>query len=264
MFCEVCGVELPDDSLFCRKCGIPLGPANHSRNPQASRTFSNIGTVVFGSFALLSLVVSLAKGIVPIYLFEALLWGAIAWIWHRKKPANRVLNLAALVVGIAVVAGEGYMAGRRPGVPGATPQRSSGDLFDQLRAAQPGDVFDRISQTQPAVSSPNPIDEALSRAPTKETAQPQAAERKKPKRILPKGHITCSDEILYDRPEFSGDRLAVGTLEDRSIVSIEGEDSLHSDYLVRSATGVRGYVHQGCVTIEHTEEREGSMVGFGR
>jgi hypothetical protein len=40
------------------------------------------GTVVFAAFAVLSAIVCVVKGIVPLYAVEALLWAGLAVFWH--------------------------------------------------------------------------------------------------------------------------------------------------------------------------------------
>jgi hypothetical protein len=130
MFCAQFGTELPDDSQFCRKCGQPLTPtATTTTSPaaqgaavtptvaapsSATRSGSNFnfGTIAFAAFSLLSLVVCFVQGIVPIYIVESVIWGALAWYWHKKNPASQTANLIALLLAVAVAAGEGYSVGQ--------------------------------------------------------------------------------------------------------------------------------------------------------
>jgi hypothetical protein len=141
MFCMKCGTDLPDDALFCRKCGYsfsvtptkippivetPAGtdaPAVSHPAPTTGPTQSasvnaspNLGTIVFASFALLSLIVSFVKGIVPIFLVEAVLWGALALYWYKKKPTSQAATGVILLLAVAIAAGEGYLVGRQFGV----------------------------------------------------------------------------------------------------------------------------------------------------
>jgi hypothetical protein len=69
---------------------------------------------VFGGFSALSLIVSLAKGIVPIYLGEAALWAALAWYWHKKNPTNQLLNAGIVLLAVVVGAAQGFLIGRQP------------------------------------------------------------------------------------------------------------------------------------------------------
>src|SRR5271157_2599222 len=109
MFCGVCGSEFPDDFCFCPKCGrsvrtgalaggtqdVAVAPVPEAepdtKNQQTAPSAPvearfNYGTVVFAAFSVLSLLVCLAKGIVPIYLGESAFWAAVAWYWHKKSP----------------------------------------------------------------------------------------------------------------------------------------------------------------------------------
>jgi len=145
MFCTKCGTDLPDDAQFCLKCGHALtGPP--AKNVEAASvpdtvneppvtspattdapTVSpptepnpNIGTIVFAAFAVLSLVVSFAKGIVPIFIIEAGLWAGLAWYWHRKKPKSQAATAIVLLLALVVTAAEGYLVLRKFGGPSYT------------------------------------------------------------------------------------------------------------------------------------------------
>jgi len=141
VFCIKCGTDLPDDALFCRKCGFSF-PATSTRNPSTVATSAttdapavsyafptigpalpspattgpDLGTIVFAGFALLSVIVSFVKGIVPIFLVEAVLWSALALYWYRKKPTSQASTAIVLLLAVAVAAGEGYLVGRQFGV----------------------------------------------------------------------------------------------------------------------------------------------------
>jgi hypothetical protein len=139
--CQNCGTEQAEDSQFCRKCGVSLAPApatsatsetppptaesnqqNSAEVPQPcllaavsdekSNSSINFGAIVFASFSVLSLVVCLAKGIVPIYLAEACVWAAAAIYWHQKGIASPKANLIVLLLAVCVAAGEGYSLGK--------------------------------------------------------------------------------------------------------------------------------------------------------
>jgi len=99
MFCTKCGLELPDDSQFCRKCGFALAVAPSQPSPAPT---TKIVTFVFAAFAVLSLVVCFAKGIVPIYLAEAAVWAGLAWFWDKKSPSSKPLTGAILTFALIV------------------------------------------------------------------------------------------------------------------------------------------------------------------
>jgi len=72
----------------------------------------NLGTIVFAGFALLSLVAFFAKGLVPIFLAEAMLWACIAWYWQKRGLTSTNASLTVMLCAVAVAAGEGYLIGR--------------------------------------------------------------------------------------------------------------------------------------------------------
>lgn len=134
MFCGGCGSEFPDDFSFCPKCGrsvhtntLPEGPhavaappaleaEQDRKNPKSApsapvKARFNYGTVVFAAFSVLSLLICLAKGIVPIYLGESALWAAVAWYWHKKSPWSEAATGIVLLLAVGVAAGEGYLLG---------------------------------------------------------------------------------------------------------------------------------------------------------
>lgn len=77
----------------------------------ASPSKTNYGTVVFGGFAIVTLIVCAARGFVPIYAVEAAGWGALAW-YCRNKTLTEKANMAVLAVAVLVAALEGYSLGR--------------------------------------------------------------------------------------------------------------------------------------------------------
>lgn len=136
MFCGVCGSEFPDDFSFCPKCGrsvrasastretptVPVAPAPEVEQDTKAEIAAPLapakarfdyGTIVFAAFSGISLLICLAKGIVPIYLGESVLWAAVAWYWHKKSPWSETATGIVLLVAVGVAAGEGYVLGRQ-------------------------------------------------------------------------------------------------------------------------------------------------------
>jgi hypothetical protein len=81
-----------------------------------SRFNFNLGTAVFAALSVLSFVVCLAKGLVPIYFVESLLWATAAWYWNKKNITNSKANLIVLWLAIAIAAGVSYRIGYKAGL----------------------------------------------------------------------------------------------------------------------------------------------------
>jgi hypothetical protein len=90
-------------------------PSRTKRMSESSFNF-NVGTAVFAAFSVLSFVVCLARGLVPIYFVESVLWAAVAWYWKKKNITNSKANLVVLWLAIAIAAGESYSVGHKVGL----------------------------------------------------------------------------------------------------------------------------------------------------
>lgn len=129
MLCAACGKECPIDFSFCPHCGKPanlmastgdltrvdpvLQPASPTQaEPAISGTGGaaasaiKAGTVVFAAFSAISLVVSLVKGMVPIFLIESAGWAGLAWFWQSKKTHNQLARSTVAVLAAVVAVGE--------------------------------------------------------------------------------------------------------------------------------------------------------------
>lgn len=129
MVCRGCGKESADEFSFCPHCGkaFVAGPPviESPRSPQdvklvagvatkeptptagvATDRSNKIGTYVFGAFSVIALLVSLIKGIVPIYLVEAAVWAGAAWYWHRRKTHSELAKAIVIVFAALVAIGE--------------------------------------------------------------------------------------------------------------------------------------------------------------
>lgn len=122
MICGACNKVLTDGYAFCPHCGEAVkqpgqvtssdskvgDQSSHSTVSESQNKTgkAEIGTIVFGAFAVLSLIASIVKGIVPIYLLEAAGWAVAAWYWQRKRPRSEEAKAAVLALGILVAVGE--------------------------------------------------------------------------------------------------------------------------------------------------------------
>lgn len=92
--------------MYCQNCGAKLPENDPSQpNPASALRRYNAATIIFASLAVLSVLVSVVKGVVPLYLLYAAMWAVIAWHWHSKRPANSTALVLYLAVGMAGVAG---------------------------------------------------------------------------------------------------------------------------------------------------------------
>lgn len=61
---------------------------------------------MFAAFSALSLIVSIIKGIVPIYLLESAGWAGLAWYWQRKNTHSEMAKGIVIVFAVVVAVGE--------------------------------------------------------------------------------------------------------------------------------------------------------------
>ena len=129
MVCNVCDKDSADGFKFCPHCGNTFTPALSVNEPPipppevqsvtdtltdesepirdgVAGTAIRVGTLVFGAFAAISLLVSIVKGLVPIYLLEAAGWAGVAWYWQAKKTHSDFAKAVVVVIAILVGIGE--------------------------------------------------------------------------------------------------------------------------------------------------------------
>jgi hypothetical protein len=120
MVCNVCDKGSADEFKFCPHCGNAFAPSlsvNESpiHPPEVQSvtdtltdesepirdgvagTAIRVGTLVFGAFSAISLLVSIVKGLVPIYLLEAAGWAGVAWYWQAKKTHSDFAKAIVIV-----------------------------------------------------------------------------------------------------------------------------------------------------------------------
>jgi transcription elongation factor Elf1 len=127
--CPECGKESSIEFNYCPYCGEAFAPdpseieslSSSSRINKVTDKITDqiapkisvdtdktqeVGTYVFGAFSAISLLVSIMKGIVPIYLFEAAGWAGAAWYWHRKKTHSELAQSIVIAIALLVAIGE--------------------------------------------------------------------------------------------------------------------------------------------------------------
>jgi len=184
--------------------------SNAAGMPSTTVTTSlNLGTVVFVGFALLSLFVSLAEGVVPIYLVEAALWAGLAWYWDKKGSTSQSATLIILLCAMTVAAGEGYLVGRnsKAGVGSSDPYAEFGGSIGaspttKTTPGQSGLDMSRFQPLTPTAPS-NSIDRWLQEHPNPPAVTaPEHPKKAKPAPVL--GYATVlKEENIYMRCAFN-------------------------------------------------------------
>jgi hypothetical protein len=154
MVCGACGKESADEFSFCPYCGkaFVVGPpvielpgppqevntdtAVATEEPAPTEGVANersnkIGTYVFGAFSVLALLVSIIKGIVPIYLIESAVWAGAAWYWHSKKTHSELAKAIVIVLAALIAIGEVIQVVRQFNKPSTAPAYQSTDPFEK-------------------------------------------------------------------------------------------------------------------------------------
>jgi hypothetical protein len=148
MACNVCGKESAGNFKFCPHCGKAFDPkpsvieSSPSPSPEVhsvtdtltdeSQPFRDgvagtgirVGTLVFGAFSAISLLVSIVKGLVPIYLLEAVGWAGVAWYWQKKKTHSELTKAIVIVLAVLVAIGEVVHIASQPSSKSTAPTAS--------------------------------------------------------------------------------------------------------------------------------------------
>jgi hypothetical protein len=259
MVCHECRRETADGFSFCPHCGTALpawSPVVGSTTPPlevkaakevetgapaptssiASDGRNEIGTYVFGAFALTSLLVSLIKGVVPIYLLESTIWAGAAWYWHRAKTHSELRKAIVVVIAVLVAVGEVIHIA------------SQSDFQSERRPPAIPDY----SRTPPTIE--RPIITADAQAIANIQDPPLKAEPQSRKMTLPGLSATVScDVVAYDRDKYGdGDPKAIATLHEGDTVPYIGHVTVGDEDIIR-VHGRRGYV-SGCVDVKMSQE----------
>ncbi len=131
MVCGACGKQFSGEFSFCPYCGksLDVKPLAEIASPPVPvverQTFTDdsvnqpesvesplassgiqTGTIVFGAFSAISLVVSIVKGVVPIFLLEAAGWAGAAWYWQSRKTHSETAKAVVIVLAVLIAIGE--------------------------------------------------------------------------------------------------------------------------------------------------------------
>lgn len=148
MVCNSCSTEYSDTFKFCPQCGKAaesilatqpaIGPDRAEQKTSQNRIQS--GTVVLLTFAVISLIVSVVNGLVPIYLIEAAAWGGLAWYWQSRNEHSEAAKGIVVIAAVIVTIGEviHFTAVKQKPTPlAATLQTNNQPTFDQPKPISP-------------------------------------------------------------------------------------------------------------------------------
>jgi hypothetical protein len=165
MVCGGCGSEFSDEFRFCPQCGRAIDPlsairptnvATGSREVDQSTPGNRIkpGTFLFVAFAAISLIVSVVNGVIPIYLFESVAWGAVAWYWQSRKTHSDTVKGIVFFVAGAVMIGEvihvamRFTVTRQPTQPFQSNSQSNAPLQPKLVPSCPSGIPSGVKITE--------------------------------------------------------------------------------------------------------------------
>jgi TonB family protein len=129
MFCGECGKESVEAFKFCPNCGKPVRIESVANEPVVpdteipesidlsvgqdeesadgvGGTGIRAGTFAFAALSVISLLVSISKGLVPIYLLEACAWAGAAWYWQSKRIHSEAAKAVVTLLAVLVAVGE--------------------------------------------------------------------------------------------------------------------------------------------------------------
>ena len=259
MVCNVCDKDSADGFKFCPHCGNTFTPALSLNEPPipapevhsvtgtlteesvsirdgVAGTAIRLGTLVFGAFSAISLLVSIVKGLVPIYLLEAAGWAGLAWYWQKKKTHSELAKAIVIVLAVLVAIGEVvHIVSQLSSEPKQTAVDTSHRLDDLFPASTPPSQVETQGKANSEGAHPKP--EPKPRVETR--AGLEAA-------------ITC-DNTVWDRDKYGeGDPLAITNVHKGDIVQYVGHVTVGDEDIIR-VHGRKGYV-DGCVDVKLTQD----------
>jgi ribosomal protein L32 len=184
VICSACGKESVAEFSYCPHCGqafahAPSAIESPGPSPElqpvtdipidesptitdgVGGTAVRAGTLVFAAFAAISLLVSIIKGLVPIYLFETAGWAGAAWYWQAKKTHTELAKAIVIVLAVLVGIGEVIHIVWQTGTPSTSTVSKSTDPFEKY-AVPSGSSGSSTTPYYGYVPAPNPDQTAAS------------------------------------------------------------------------------------------------------
>jgi hypothetical protein len=259
MVCNICDKDSEDGFRFCPHCGNAFTPALSVNEPPipppevqsvtgtltdesgpirdgVAGTAIRVGTLVFAAFSAISLLVSIVKGLVPIYLLEAAVWVGVAWYWQKKKTHSELAKAIVIVLAALVAIGEVvHIASQLSSESKQTAVENSHHLDDLFPA-----------------STPPSQGETQDKANSEEAHPKQEPKPKEEPRTGLEATISC-DNTVWDRDKYGeGDPLAITNVHKGDIVQYVGHVTVGDEDIIR-VHGRKGYV-DGCVDVKLTQD----------
>jgi hypothetical protein len=266
MVCNICDKDSADGFKFCPHCGNAFTPALSVNEPPipppeiqsvtgtltdesepirdgVAGTAIRVGTLVFGAFAAISLLVSIVKGLVPIYLLEAAGWAGVAWYWQKKKTHSELAKAIVIVLAVLVAIGEVVHIASRPD------SKSTASTASDPFAAYGGH---EVASSETSVASQPSQGETQDKANSEEAHPKQEPKPSEKPRTGLEATISC-DNTVWDRDKYGeGDPLAITNVHKGDIVQYVGHVTVGDEDIIR-VHGRKGYV-DGCVDVKLTQD----------
>jgi hypothetical protein len=229
--CSACGNESVAEFSFCPHCGqafahAPSAIESPGPSPElqpvtdtpidesptikdgVAGTAARAGTLVFAAFAAISLLVSIIKGLVPIYLFEAAGWAGAAWYWQKKKTHSELAKAIVIVLAVLVAIGEVIHIVWQASTPSTPTVSKSADPFEKY--AVPSGNPD--TSTAPYYGYSPPAGQDQTAPPTGPASATDVAETEQQAVALYKQKRYSDARSLFDQACNSGEMRACNYL----------------------------------------------------
>jgi hypothetical protein len=194
------------------------------------------------------LLVSIIKGLVPIYLLEAVGWAGLAWYWQKKNTHSELAKAIVIVLAVLVAIGEVvHIVSQLSSEPKQTAADTSHHLDDLFPASTP--PSQRETQNKANSAADDPFAKYIVNPSQGETYD--KPKQREGTRAGLEATITC-DNTVWDRDKYGeGNPLAITNVHKGDVVQYVGHVTVGDEDIIR-VHGRKGYV-DGCVDVKLTQ-----------